>query len=183
MACPDLVNLGNGYVLFHIIVMFLQWLSFPYIIKNAVYVQVQERYGIAVQKMLVGRRYWKVLDDIILSTVTLAATSLREEGILYAVLSIQTAYAILIENLQPYSYLGGNGIVNTNRSLATSLACLCAWLLFEDFVLSYIGSLFDVSLRTVSLALFGHFLEVWRFNCCSKHNMLIQYHVIPHFCQ
>ena len=155
MPCPDTVNLANGLALPFLIGMILQWLCLPFILRNAVYVQFQERYGIAFQKMLVGRRYWKIVDDIILAGTVLLSTVLRKEGLLYLLLCLESTYAILLENLQPYSFLGGNCLANLNRSFASSLACSCACIVFSGFVLAYIQIVFQVRIRNASLDLRG----------------------------
>lgn len=123
---------------FCVLVMVLQWMAIPWVLRDVNYVQTLERFGIAFQKLLPGRRYWKVVDDLCATTPSILAVYLGRDAAAFNFLTFEGLYTFLVVNIRPHSMLQNNGIARMKVSLGVNILTTCTAILLSDFVLAYL---------------------------------------------
>eukprot|EP00435_Cladocopium_sp_Y103_P036817 s356_g9.t1 len=152
MACPAMTsNLAYLFAAVHIVAMLSQWLCLPWILTNSIYRHVQDCYGLGVHKLMKGRRYWKILDDLCIAISTLFATALGEAGMTYCMFATEGSYAILTRISQAYSFLSGNLMVHYKSAMALNMLCLCSGNLFTDFLIDFFSQFLAQDLELASM--------------------------------
>lgn len=152
MPCPAVTSdLAYLFVVFHIVAMISQWFCLPWILTNSTYRHVQDCYGMGIHKLMYGRRYWKILDDLCMAISTLFATVLGEAGMTYCMFATEGSYAILTRVSQAYSFLSGNLMVHFKSLMALNIICLCSGNLFTDFLIDFFSEFLSQDLDQASM--------------------------------
>jgi len=152
MPCPAMTsNLAYLFAAVHIVAMISQWLCLPWILTKFIYRHVQDCYGMGIHKVMHGKRYWKILDDICIAVSTLFATALGEAGMTYCMFATEGSYAILTRVTQAYSFLSGNLMVHFKSQMALNILCLCSGNLFTDFLIDFFSEFLAQDLDHASM--------------------------------